>query len=157
MWVPQLYRVFTRGSIRIKSQPWTLGCPMAHRESAQYVRWPVQPCPYITFHLSCWVYLGTVHASHSVLHTFCVTLRCTWSPVHVSDSSQSDSHSDAEEQRPLKPSPSHHGSQSESSQETSSSKFSMYNSVSQKLMVRSYMACPSGFVNWVRPWSYIIF
>ncbi|XP_048830226.1 cap-specific mRNA (nucleoside-2'-O-)-methyltransferase 1-like isoform X1 [Brienomyrus brachyistius] len=52
------------------------------------------------------------------------------------DSSQSDSHSDAEEQKPLKPSPSHHGSQSESSQETSSNKFSMYNSVSQKLMAK---------------------
>ncbi|XP_064195289.1 cap-specific mRNA (nucleoside-2'-O-)-methyltransferase 1 [Anguilla rostrata] len=59
-------------------------------------------------------------------------------PATSQDSSQSDSFSDAEEPRPgfSMPLLSQHALQTEESQESSSNKFSIYNSVSQKLMAK---------------------
>lgn len=66
--------------------------------------------------------------------------------VLLPDSSQSESLSDAEDQRPSfsKPSASQNASSSEASQ--SSANFSMYNSVSQKLMVIRAVSRSLGFV-----------
>lgn len=64
-------------------------------------------------------------------------------PAASQDSSQSDSFSDAEDPRPgfSMPLLSQHALQTEESQESSSNKFSIYNSVSQKLMVKCVCTC----------------